>query len=262
MTRSPAAVTHRVHMPVANSVRVAVMTIVASAWVIAILAAARGAAATLHHHALIEGGPPFWIGIPLFLGAWLVMVAAMMLPASLPAIYESACRPASALRPMRTLASFLVGYAVIWGGFGLLAFLGDVVLHHVVDATPWLAASPWLISASVFAIAGAYEFSPTKRRWLEVCRQPGLHVAARDTGVRVGLEHGLACLGSSWALMLLMFGAGVASLPWMILLTAVMVFQAVDRRGEQAVALVGVTLLALAFLLLTDPAETPAWLLV
>jgi predicted metal-binding membrane protein len=62
--------------------------------------------------------------------------------------------------------------------------------------------------------------------------------------------------------MLLMFGAGVASLPWMIVLTGVMVFQAVGRRGEHAVVPVGATLLALAFLLLTDPAEMPAWLLV
>jgi predicted metal-binding membrane protein len=262
VTRSAAGVTHVLHIHVANNVRVAFVTIVASAWAIAILSALGGAAAALHHHALIEGGPPFWIAIPLFLGAWLVMVAAMMLPGSLPAIDELACQPASTLRPVRTLAAFLVAYGVIWSGFGLLAYLGDVALHHLADATPWLAANPWLIAASVFAIAGVYELSPAKRRWLEVCRQPGLHVIAGETGRRVGLEHGLACLGSSWALMLLMFGAGVASLPWMISLTAVMAYQAVGRRGERTVALVGATLLIAAFLLFTDPTEMPAWLLV
>jgi len=166
------------------------------------------------------------------------------------------------VRPARTIASFLAGYAVVWGGFGLLAFLGDVALHHVVDATPWLAARPWLVAAATFTIAGVYEFSPTKRRWLEVCREPDRHIVAGEAGGRVGFEHGLACLGSSWGLMLLMFGAGVASLPWMALLTVVMVYQTVGRRGEEAIAVVGVTLLIVAFLLFTDPGEMPAWLLI
>jgi predicted metal-binding membrane protein len=253
---------HRVHLPVANRVRGAVLVIVALAWVVAVMAAAGGAASALHHHALIEGGSPLWIAIPLFSAAWLVMVAAMMLPASLPAIQAMAGLPANNLRPVSALGSFLVGYAVVWSAFGFLAFLGDVVLHHVVDATPWLAARPWLVAASVFAIAGIYEFSPTKKRWLEVCRLPGQHVVPDHTALQVGFEHGLACLRSSWALMLLMFGAGVASLPWMTLLTAVMVYQAAGRRGEQAVAAVGAGLLTLALLVLLHPAGLPAWLLV
>jgi predicted metal-binding membrane protein len=253
---------HQVHLPFANRVQVAVLVIVASAWVVAVIAAAGGGAGALHHHALIEGGSPLWIAIPLFLAAWLVMVAAMMLPASLPAIQVMAGLPANNMRPVRALGSCLVGYAVVWSAFGFLAFLGDVVLHHVVDATPWLAARPWLVAASVFAIAGIYEFSPTKNRWLEVCRLPGRHVVADDTALQVGFEHGLACLGSSWALMLVMFGAGIASLHWMILLTAVMVYQAVGRRGEQAVAAVGAGLLTLALLVLLHPAGMPIWLLV
>ena len=121
---------------------------------------------------------------------------------------------------------------------------------------------PWLIAAFVFAIAGGYEFLPAKKRWLDICRQPGLHVAAGDTAVRVGFDHGLACLGSSWALMLLMFGAGVASLPRMLLLTGVMVFKRWVVEESRLSCWPGVTFLALAFLLLTDPGEMPAWLLV
>ena len=126
-------------LAVPRTVPAAVLTLVASAWLLAVLAAAGGAAAPLHHHALIEGGPPLWMAIALFLGAWLVMVAAMMLPASLPSILALAGLPASESRPVKTLAAFLVGYMVLWSGFGLVAFLGDVALHRVVDATPWLA---------------------------------------------------------------------------------------------------------------------------
>jgi predicted metal-binding membrane protein len=221
-----------------------------------------GAGTALHHHALIEGGPPLWIAIPLFLAAWLVMVGAMMLPASLPAMQSMAGLPGNSERPARALGSFLVGYVAVWSAFGLIAFLGDVVLHNVVDAIPWLAARPWLVAASVFAIAGIYQFSPTKRRWLEVCRQPSRHLVAGDATIRVGFEHGLACLRNSWALMLVMFGAGVASLPWMILLTAVMLYEGVGRHGERAVPAFGAGLMTLAFLVLWHPAGLPAWLLV
>src|SRR6185503_2706006 len=62
------------------------IAIVAAAWTALLALDVTGVAATLHHHALIEGGPPLWIAIPLFLLAWQVMVAAMMVPASLPAI--------------------------------------------------------------------------------------------------------------------------------------------------------------------------------
>ncbi|HLO35724.1 MAG TPA: hypothetical protein VK194_06570, partial [Candidatus Deferrimicrobium sp.] len=64
----------------------AVPALVAAAWATLLVADATGAAAALHHHALIEGAQPLWIAVPLFLAGWVVMVAAMMLPASLPAI--------------------------------------------------------------------------------------------------------------------------------------------------------------------------------
>ena len=61
-------------------------------------------------------------------------------------------------------AGFVSAYALAWTAFGLLAFLGDLILHHVVDATPWLAANEWLINASLLGAAGAYQFTPWKRR--------------------------------------------------------------------------------------------------
>ncbi len=59
------------------------------------------------------------------------------------------------------MLAFLLAFGLVWLAFGLVAFVGDVGLHHVVDATPWLAARPWLIEAGVLAIAGAL---PVRRR--------------------------------------------------------------------------------------------------
>ena len=150
----------------------AVPVLIAGAWVTLLVADATGAASALHHHALIEGGPPLPIAVPLFLVGWVVMVAAMMLPASLPTIRMVEAASSWLTRPRRARAAFLASFALVWIAFGLVAFLGDVGLHRVVDATPALAARPWLIEAAILALAGAYQLVPLKRRSLAACRHP------------------------------------------------------------------------------------------
>jgi predicted metal-binding membrane protein len=225
-----------------------VLITIAGAWLLAVVAQVTGNAALLHHHALIEGGAPLWITTPIFLVAWQVMIAAMMLPASMPTIRAFSRGVGAAARPSRDLAAFIGSFALVWMLFGLFAFGGDVVLHHIVDATPWLAARPWLIEGGVVGLAGAYQLTPLKRMSLAVCRHPGTAVLARmplQAGpLRHGLDHGLACLGSSAALMLLMFAEGYANLWWMLALTAVMAYEVMGRFGQRAAAVVGLLLLA------------------
>jgi predicted metal-binding membrane protein len=147
------------------------------------------------------------------------------------------------------VSAFLGAFAAVWAVFGLAAFFGDFVLHHVVDATPWLAAHPWLVQVGSFALAGAYQFTPLKHRWLAACRQPMTNelVGADGTvGLRAGLAHALDCVGAAGPLMLLMFAAGFANLVWMALLTVVMVYEARGRDGHKAATAVGVVLLACA----------------
>ena len=224
----------------------AVVVAIAAAWLLAVLAQWGGEAALLHHHALIEHGPPLWVAVPLFLVGWQVMVAAMMLPASLPTI-----RVVDAAFGQR--ATFLAAFAAIWSAFGLFAFAGDFVLHHLVDAMPWLAARPWLIEGGVLGMAGAYQLSPFKRRSLAACRHPDALVAAaspRSQARELGVGHAVDCLGSSWALMLLMFAEGFANLWWMAALTGVMVYETTSRHGQRAATIVGVILLGLSLAML------------
>lgn len=215
------------------------------AWLVAIGSQLTGTAGLLHHHALIEDGPPLWMAIPFFLLGWQVMLAGMMLPASLPTIGIVAARPG----PFSTLRT-LAGFAAVWSLFGLFSFVGDFVLHQIVDATPWLQARPWLIEGGVLALAGAYQLSPFKRRSLDACRHPG-HLMARTavsnaTPMQVGMRHGLDCIGSSWALMLLMFAEGFANLAWMAALTLVMVVETTRSYGVRLASAVGVILLILS----------------
>jgi predicted metal-binding membrane protein len=228
--------------------RILLPALILLAWLAAIGTQLTGTAALLHHHALIEHGPPPWIAVPLFLLGWQVMLAGMMLPASLPTMDTLAGRLRTG-SPLRTPIGLLVGFAGLWTAFGLAAFGGDFVLHHIVDAVPWLAARPWLIEGGVLALAGAYQLSPLKRHSLEACRHPG-HLVARTaagtTSIQLGVRHGLDCIGSSWALMLLMFAEGFANLAWMAALTVVMVAEATGRRGQRLAIVVGAALLALS----------------
>lgn len=229
-----------------------VPAMIAGAWMIVLVAQATGTATALHHHALIEGGPPLWVAIPLFLVAWQVMVVAMMLPASLPTIRVVEAAMVMLARPRRARAAFLGAFAVIWAVFGLLVFMGDFVLHHVVDTMPWLAARPWLIEAGVLALAGGYQFLPAKGRALAVCRHP-LASLPGQSGTRLGLRHGLDCLGSSWALMLVMFAAGFASLWAMAALTVLMAYEATGRYGQRAATAAGIVLILAALSTLSGP---------
>jgi len=222
---------------------------IAAAWLLAAGAQLTGEAVLLHHHTLIEGGASLWIAVALLLLGWQVMIAAMMLPASLPSIGAFSAAAHSARR-RHAVAEFLGAYALAWSIFGLLAFMGDDILHHIVDATPWLADRPWLIEASILALAGAYQFSPLKRRGLAASRHPAAlarsNEVVRRGSFRLGLDHGLACLGSSSALMLLMFAEGFANLAWMAALAAVMIYEATGRHGLRAVQAIGVGLVFVA----------------
>ena len=230
-----------------------VVVAIAVAWALAIVAEATGDGAKLHHDALIHGTLPTWAALGLFLVAWQAMIAAMMLPSSLPMVRLFARTSADQERPGRVMTAFLSGYAIVWTVFGAVAFLGDLGLHRLVDATPWLNEHQTLIAGGVILLAGVFQFSSLKERCLQECRHPGVFLLRRyrrgaEAALRIGVAHGIFCLGCCWALMLLMFAAGVANLWWMALLTAVMVYEKVGRHGKVLSPVVGVALLALGSL--------------
>lgn len=239
-----------------------VLLAIALAWALAVAAELTGTAADLHHDALIEGDLSFWAALLLFLVAWQAMIAAMMLPSSLPLmrLFEAASRRQEHVRRVR--AAFVGGYVVVWTGFGAVAFLGDADVHHTVDAMPWLAERPWIIGGSTLALAGLFQFSDLKDKCLSKCRHPAPyllgHYRRGEAGAfRLGFGHAIFCLGCCWALMLVMFAAGVAMLWWMAALTAVMVYEKTGRYGRELTPFVGVALLALAAIAFAHPPWFP-----
>ncbi len=236
---------------------------VAVAWMLAVAAELSGQGSALHHDALIEGKLPFALALVLFLVAWQSMVAAMMVPSSLPLVRLYAAAVARQPHPRAAMAAFLGGYALVWTMFGSLAFVGDTMIHATVDRTPWLQHHEWLIAGGTLALAGAFQFSGLKDGCLEVCRHPGAFLLRHyerglPAAFALGRRHGLFCLGCCWALMLLMFAAGVANLLWMAGLTALMVYEKTGTAGRRAVPVAGIGLLLCAALVLAHPHWLPA----
>jgi predicted metal-binding membrane protein len=217
-------------------------------WVAAVSLAVAGPDGAGHHGVASAGSAPPW-RLGASLAVWLVMIGAMMLPTVVPMVRMFDVVTARAPRPAAARASFLAGYLAIWTAFAGVALLGDAAVDALVAGWAWLAARPGLILGVALVVAGAFQFSPLKNACLTACRNPvgflWQHYRRGAAGAwRLGLRHGMSCLGCCWALMLVMVATGVGSLVWMTGLTAVMVIEKTARRGARLVVPVGGALLA------------------
>lgn len=200
----------------------------------------------------IPGGT--WL-VPALLtsAAWLLMIAAMMVPSSYP-LFSAFDRVASG-RPDRRwlLAQLVAGYVAAWFAFGAVAHALHALLLAGVAALPWLAFHAAWIGAATVALAGAFQFSALKHRCLEKCRTPTSFVIEHWRGraharqaFLLGWHHGLFCVGCCWALMLLMFVVGTGSLGWMLMLAGLMAIEKNLAWGRHLSAPLGGALLAWA----------------
>lgn len=187
----------------------------------------------------------------LYVAGWVLMLTAMMLPTTLPLleIYRRLIRRRADRHLL--LGLVIAGYLAAWGGFGLAAHGLDLALFAVVSDSPWFTFNGWAIGAGVLLLAGAFQFSRLKYACLDKCRLPlGFvmehwgHGDARRQALRLGLRHGLFCVGCCWALMLLMFVVGTGSVGWMLALGAVMAVEKNHRWGRQLSAPLGMVLIA------------------
>jgi predicted metal-binding membrane protein len=194
----------------------------AAAW-LALWAVEGSPAARYLHHA--GGGGPAPLEAVLFTGGWILMIVAMMLPSSVPLVVTFRALVGRRRRPGLLVALLLAGYLLVWGAFGLGAWLADRGVHAAVDALPWLAAHPQAILAGTLLAAGLWQFSPLRDRCLDACRSPLGFVMNRWRGtserreaLAMGIAHGTFCVGCCWSLMLVMFGVGLGSLSAMLVL--------------------------------------------
>ena len=226
--------------------------LVGAAWTLAGLSVLTNQSYLINHHYLLEQSHlPVLVALVVFLACWQVMTVGMMLPSSMSMLSVMARASRKQGQPRRIQLAFLAGYAVVWTGFAAAAFLGDTLIHQLVHHWFWLYLHSSLIGAATLALAGSFQFSPLKQGCLKQCRRPlrfFRHSCRKGLGGawQLGLRYGVLCLGSCWALMLVMFGLGVGSLASMALLTAVMVGEKTFPGGQRLSRVIGVALLGLA----------------
>jgi predicted metal-binding membrane protein len=198
-------------------------------------------------------GDDYLVLLLVFVAGWTLMTVAMMLPTSLPLV--TLFRGLVRRRSDRALLVGLVlaGYLGVWMLFALVVHAGDRGVHAIVGHVGWLEANAWTIGAGTLLLAGLYQFSSLKYRCLDKCRSPFSFVMghwrggrARSDAFRLGLDHGLYCLGCCWSLMLVMFAVGVGNLAWMLVLAAVMAFEKNHPLGRRLSAPLGAALVVWA----------------
>lgn len=234
--------------------------LIGSAWTIALFAALTGQDHWLHYDALFHyRSQPFLLTLLGFLASWQVMVVAMMLPTSLPLIRLFV--KLSQHHNLSTLLVFLAAYFTLWTGFAVLAFLGGWGLHQLIAIVPLLQQNPWLISGLTLIAAGLFQISDLKERCLTVCRHPFSFLTHHyQQGLQgawnLGLRHGIYCLGCCWALMVVMFVIGANHLPWMLVLTGVMLLERTAPWGQRLIPIVSIVLIDLGAALLLHPVSS------
>jgi predicted metal-binding membrane protein len=203
----------------------------------------------------------------LYIGGWLLMTAAMMLPTALPLLEIFRRMTAARTDRTRLLALAIGGYLGIWGGFGAIAHLADQGVHALASTSSWLTFNGWLLGAAALALAGLFQFSALKYRCLEQCRTPMSFIARHWRGENasweafaLGAHHGLYCVGCCWALMLLMFVVGMGSVGWMLLLGAIMAAEKNLPWGGRLSAPLGLALLLWASWIAVGSGAVAGWL--
>jgi predicted metal-binding membrane protein len=144
----------------------------------------------------------------------------------------------------------IAGYLSMWTLFGMVAHIGDWGIHQLLDESGRLHTNSWMIGAAILITAGLYQFTSLKYHCLDKCRSPLSFIMERWHGgneqrqaFRLGVDHGIFCIGCCWSLMLLMFVVGAGNIGWMLALGTVMAVEKNMPWGKKLSAPLGVFLL-------------------
>jgi predicted metal-binding membrane protein len=205
------------------------------------------------------------MGAAFFLAIWVVMMIAMMFPAVAPMVLAFARvqrERGSSGRALMSTWVFVGSYLLIWTLFGGLAYLGANAASGLAQQVPWIMLNATRISGGILVLAGLYQLTPLKRVCLAKCRTPQefLLPSWRDGypgSVRLGLAHGMYCLGGNWLLFVLLFPLGLMNIAAMALLTALIFAEKIFPLGPRIAQVAALILILYGTLVMIVPAALP-----
>lgn len=221
---------------------------------------------TVQRLAGMDAGPGTDLGgFVVYVGIWVTMMAAMMLPSVAPMalVYARVARVrADRGRAYVPTWIFLGGYFVAWTLFGVVAY---GIFRALTAADPgflaWDAQGP-IVAGVTIALAGVYQLTPLKEVCLRHCRGP-LHFMlhgwreGRAGAFSMGAEHGAYCVGCCWALIVVLFALGVMSLVWMAVVASIIFAEKVLPHGDRLTRPIAVALVALGIWVAVAPGTVP-----
>jgi predicted metal-binding membrane protein len=195
-------------------------------------------------------------GLGWFVGIWVTMTAAMMLPSATPAVVMF-----GRIRRNAPPWLFVSGYVVAWTAYGLVAY---AVYWLVRTADPaflrWGNQGP-LVAGAALVAAGLFQLTPLKQACLRHCRSPmSFLMRGRDDplgALWMGMGHGAYCVGCCTGLMLALFALGVMSLFWMALVAAAIFVEKALPGGARFARVVAVVLIVLGIVVIAWPSSAP-----
>jgi predicted metal-binding membrane protein len=187
----------------------------------------------------------------LVLIMWAMMMVAMMVPTAVPMtlVYAAVARKAATRpNPLGATFVFVGGYIAIWTVFSLVGTIAQFALDRAALLSPMMVSTSAALGAALLMAAGIYQFTPVRDACLQKCRTPAYFIAqywrnGTLGGFRMGLWHGVYCVGCCWILMALMFVGGVMNLLWMAAIAVFVLLEKTIPFGEVSGKVAGVAMI-------------------
>lgn len=198
------------------------------------------------------------VDVVLLFAMWTIMMIAMMVPAAAPMILTFAMVQRKRLERDRVAVPtvvFLLGYAVVWTVYAAAAAVAQWQLHETALVSAAMVSTSARLAGVLLLVAGVFQWTPLKQSCLAECRSPlsflmnewreGLAGA-----FRMGVRHGAYCVACCWALMALLFVAGVMNLLWVAVLAVFVLAERVLPGGPTVSRVAGALLLLAGMVML------------
>src|SRR6185437_14717343 len=238
------------------------LTLAASSWALLAWQSAGGG-----EDGMTMASPTMGMAAPLFLAIWIVMMVAMMFPTAAPMILTFYQINGAKRRRGEAFVStwmFVAAYLLVWTAAGVLAYGGALMAEAFAARTDLSAETAARIGGVVLIMAGLYQLTPLKDRCLATCRTPiGFIVTNwRDgTGgaLRMGLLHGLYCLGCCWLLFVILFPLGIMNIAAMAVVTVIVFAEKTLPWGRLAVRATAAALVVYGMVVIVAPHFLPTF---
>jgi predicted metal-binding membrane protein len=205
------------------------------------------------------------MGAPLWIALWIAMMVAIMFPTAAPMIMMFARVHAKRKERDQTFVptwTFASSYLLVWGVAGVVAYAIAVAGDALADESVWVMDNAPRIGGGLLIAAGVYQLSPLKYVCLNKCRSPISFIlhSWRD-GVagsfRMGIEHGVYCLGCCWLLFLILFPLGMMNIAVLALITLLIFAEKSTPIGRQVALLAAVALIVYGAVVVFVPDALP-----